>query len=288
VTRPAKPQLSLFALAPPPQGPEFRALRFPIWTENKARLIERYLYYFVLITKHGTYIDGFAGPQDPSHSDTWAAKLVLESEPRWLRHFYLFDLDPEKYRHLVHLRDSQPPRRPKEPRRSVEVVHGDFNVAIRTLLARRPFREKEATFCLLDQHTMQCDWATVRALAAYKPEPKIEIFYFFPVGWLGRAMAARKDLSALDRWWGDRGWRSIERKHYTEQTAIFAKRFRSELGYINVHNWPIYKSSHDRRVMYEMIHATDHKDAPFQMYRAYHRAVTPRETPEQTKLELGL
>ena len=34
-----------------------------IWTENKAKLIERYLYYFVLITKHGTYIDGFAGPQ---------------------------------------------------------------------------------------------------------------------------------------------------------------------------------------------------------------------------------
>ena len=44
--------------------PFVRPLRHPIWTEYKARLIERYLYYFVMITKHGTYIDGFAGPQE--------------------------------------------------------------------------------------------------------------------------------------------------------------------------------------------------------------------------------
>ena len=35
-----------------------------IWTENKASLIARYLYYFVLVTKHGTYVDGFAGPHN--------------------------------------------------------------------------------------------------------------------------------------------------------------------------------------------------------------------------------
>lgn len=49
---------------------KLRPLRNPIWTENKARLIERYLYYFVLITKHGTYIDGFAGPQYADRPDT--------------------------------------------------------------------------------------------------------------------------------------------------------------------------------------------------------------------------
>src|SRR5262252_5416945 len=56
----------------------------PIWTENKAKLIERYLYYFVLVTKHGTYIDGFAGPQNPKNQGSWAAKLVLESKPQLL------------------------------------------------------------------------------------------------------------------------------------------------------------------------------------------------------------
>ena len=35
----------------------------PVWTDNKARFIMLYLRYFVYITHHGTYIDGFAGPQ---------------------------------------------------------------------------------------------------------------------------------------------------------------------------------------------------------------------------------
>jgi hypothetical protein len=50
-----------------------------LWTGNKAMLIERYLYYFVLVTKHGTYIDGFAGPQDTDRPESWAARLVLEA-----------------------------------------------------------------------------------------------------------------------------------------------------------------------------------------------------------------
>jgi len=88
-------ELSLFEI-PPSQPPEplARLGAIPLWTEHKARLIERYLYYFVLVTKHGTYIDGFAGPQEPDHPEMWSAKLVLESQPRWFRHFYLFDDDP--------------------------------------------------------------------------------------------------------------------------------------------------------------------------------------------------
>jgi hypothetical protein len=69
-------------LPPPADRPiRFRSPERPIWTENKAKLIERYLYYFVMITKHGAYIDGFAGPQYPEKQDAWAAKLVIESKP---------------------------------------------------------------------------------------------------------------------------------------------------------------------------------------------------------------
>lgn len=64
-------QLTLFDL-PETDGsivkPKFSTLHHPLWTKNKARLIERYLYYFVLITKHGAYIDGFAGPQQPDNT----------------------------------------------------------------------------------------------------------------------------------------------------------------------------------------------------------------------------
>ena len=57
-------QLKLFDLpnAPSPQK-VFSGIDRPLWTEHKAQLISRYLYYFVLITRHGVYIDGFAGPQ---------------------------------------------------------------------------------------------------------------------------------------------------------------------------------------------------------------------------------
>ena len=41
---------------------------------------------------NGTYIDGFAGPQDPERPETWAAKLVLEMEPKWFRDFWLCEL----------------------------------------------------------------------------------------------------------------------------------------------------------------------------------------------------
>jgi len=43
--------------------------RNPIWTECKAKLIERYLFYFVQITFHGTYIDAFSGPQEPDRPE---------------------------------------------------------------------------------------------------------------------------------------------------------------------------------------------------------------------------
>ena len=79
-----KNQENLFEL--PPQSLKEAEIKFkernPIWTESKAKLIERYLFYFVQITYHGTYIDAFAGPQEPEKHEMWSAKLVIESKPR--------------------------------------------------------------------------------------------------------------------------------------------------------------------------------------------------------------
>src|SRR5918999_436676 len=72
-------QQKLFEIPEAPRfGMPMRRLKYPVWTENKAKLIERYLYYFVLVTKHGTYIDGFAGPQEVDRPDMWSAKLVQQ------------------------------------------------------------------------------------------------------------------------------------------------------------------------------------------------------------------
>jgi three-Cys-motif partner protein len=107
----------------------FGGLRRPIWTENKARMIEIYLRLFVYITKHGAYIDGFSGPQKIAHPDAWTAKLVLNSEPKRLRQIFLCELKEKKLkplRSLVRkvLRDDAK----SKIKRKIKVFEGDFQL----------------------------------------------------------------------------------------------------------------------------------------------------------------
>jgi three-Cys-motif partner protein len=287
-------QSALFPL-PIPKDPEPRIaqLRTAIWTENKARLIQRYLRYFVFITKHGTYIDGFAGPQEPEKLESWAAKLVLESTPRWLRHFHLVELDPVKVETLRELRRTQPPRDKAkgEPRRDVHIYAGDFNEVISDVLDQAQISPGEAAFCLLDQRTFECKWTTLKRIAGHKKNPstKIELFYFMPAAWLDRALAATtKNTAIISDWWGRKDWRELISMDETLRLSIVVDRFRSELGYWSVKPWPIRARANGGRTMYYMIHATDHREAPLLMARAYRSAITPLETAEQIALELGI
>jgi three-Cys-motif partner protein len=266
--------------------PKLRRLQHPVWTENKAKLIERYLYYFVLITHHGTYIDGFAGPQQPELPETWAAKLVLESEPKWFRHFYLFDNEAGQAAALERLRDCQPvlDSKGKKLNRDVSVCCADFNDAVHELLGRATIGQKEAAFCLIDQRTFQCHWSTLHAISQYKRESehKIEIFYFFAYNWIKRALSAlTRNRQQLAAWWGRDDWSKLAEMRTQSILEAMLSRFRDELRYETATPWPIYERESGGRIMYYMIHATDHPEAPHLMARAYEKAVQPKETPEQ-------
>ena len=278
-------QPTLFELPPPvPVEPEIPRIRHPVWTENKARLIAEYLYLFVLITKHGAYIDGFAGPQYPDLPNSWAAKLVLDSEPRRLRHFYLYDSDSKKVDALRALKAAQPDIKG----RKIQVNGpGDFNVLIKELLASGSIREKEATFCLLDQHTFECHWNTLKTLAEYKTTGhKIELFYFFAVRWLDRALSAVGDEKlTVEPWWGRPDYTQLKGMKSEKRVHLLCERFRNELRYASVKPWPIYERSDGGPVMYYMVHATDHPEAPNLMSRAYRQAVSPQEPVEQLMME---
>ena len=169
----------------------FPPIHSRLWTSHKARLISEYLRYFVYITKHGVYIDGFAGPQYSDQTDSWASKLVLANEPKWLRRFYLCDDDPKQYAFLESLRRSQPAVR----NRLVVVEQADFNSYVGTLLKTSDIRETTAAFCLLDQRTFECNWATVRKIAKYKSATKIEIFTLFRLAGLRGQSADSKILN---------------------------------------------------------------------------------------------
>ena len=276
-------QLALFDLPPaPPHQKVFRSIDQPLWTKHKAKLISRYLYYFVLITRHGVYIDGFAGPQQPDQPDSWAAKLVLESEPRWMREFALCDNETGQVTALEKLRDDQP----ETAGRSVRVFHGDFNAEVATILDTAKIGEKTATFCLLDQRTFECDWETVRKVAHRKKEKKIEIFYFVPTGWLARSISAlREPETKMPRWWGEDGWQDLRGMSNADVVETFRQRFIDEFGYKHAHGWPIYDRQGSQRIMYHMVHASDHDEAPNLMSRAYKTATRRAEPREQFTFE---
>lgn len=262
----------------------FKPIRTPVWTENKAKLIAKYLFYFVLITKHGIYIDGFAAPQEPDREGSWAAKLVLESEPKFLKEFWLCDLESQRTKWLDQLRSAQPTK----PKRRIEVLTGDFNALVSTVLSAGTITEKKATFCLLDQRTFECSWSTVRSLAEHKSANKIEIFYFLGTGWLDRALAALKvNKHQADSWWGRPDWQSLQGMDGNRRAQIFCDRFRDELGYTYAHAWPIFDRGSHGTIMYHMIHATDHPEAPKIMARAYRNATKAPEPIEQLELELA-
>ena len=261
----------------PPAEPPVGRIRERIWTENKAKLIERYLYYFVLITKHGTYIDGFAGPQYTEKEDSWAAKLVLESQPRRLRHFHLYDMRG-RFRRLKALKDSQPPpdRERKEPKREIKVTKGDFNVLVADLLQ---LVQKEATFCLLDQRTFEC---LGLLHISRNTSHKIEFSTFYPI----RGSKALQNTQILKDL---RDWQEIRQTGSFERVELFTKRFKKELGYRSVKPWPIFeRQDGGGALMYHMIHATDHPAAPSLMSRAYRKAVLPKESQEQLEFEFSL
>ena len=50
----------------------------PLRTAEKASLIDEYIHRFLLVTRHGVYLDLFAGPQRVDDTESWSVRRVLE------------------------------------------------------------------------------------------------------------------------------------------------------------------------------------------------------------------
>lgn len=263
-------QLKFFEIAPGRAPLRFKPLREKVWTESKAEIIRNYLSTFQLVTKHGVYLDGFAGMFD--RPENWAANLVLGLEPCWLGPFHLFDVNNEKTKDLKALAEQHADK-------DVRVVEGDFNREVGPLLASGAIGPRRATFALLDQYTFECHWSTVAALASHpKDRYKIEQFYFLANGWFDRAIAGLgNDRGSL--WWGRSDWKELRDLSGPQRAQLMAERFVDELGYEHAVPWPIYDRKDGGRIAYYMIHATDHPAAVRLMTAAYEKRIPP---PEET------
>jgi len=166
------------------------------------------------------------------------------------------------------------------------VIPGDFNESVDGILSSGEIAQSEAAFCLLDQRTFECGWATLAKLAAYKQPPnnKIELLYFLGVGWLHRAFSGLKRKETARKWWGRDDYNSLHRMSCWQIAELMRTRFIQELGYKFAAAFPIFEHDGSNRIMYYMIHASDHADAPALMVRAHAKAV--RGLPKETQLVL--
>jgi three-Cys-motif partner protein len=254
----------------------------PVWTEHKANFIQRYIKLFIQITKHGTYIDGFAGPQRFELEHAWSARLVLQIHPPFLRHFFLCEANARSFRALK--KCVQGIAKPKG--RTIELYEGDFNEKVDDILRSGYITDREATFCLLDQRMFECHWNSLKKLAGKKKSMKIELFYFFGFGWVKRALAGvTRNRQVVEQWWGRPDYSELKDKTREEISQLLVQRLREELGYKFVTPYQIFKREQNNIVMYEMLHATDHSDAPELMNRAYRQAVrSSQKLAEQLSL----
>ena len=239
----------------------------PLWTIDKSRLIDEYIHHFLLVTKHGVYLDLFAGPQHPTDTENWSVRRVLERRTEGnpsIRHYAVCDIERKQVERLRDVGKNHP---------SFRVYEGDANERVHEMLNEAPITPKTACFCLIDQRTFECHWATVEAVARFKREGyKIELFYFLAQKWLDRAWASTRDEEKLAAWWGNGDHERFRALPSVERALALCNRFRDELGYTYSDPFSIHEKGEGSRTMYYMIHASDHPAACSLMARAYQLA----------------
>ena len=197
----------------------------PLWTAEKASLIDEYIHRFLLVTKHGVYLDLFAGPQRADDLESWSVRRVLERRTEGgpsIRHYAVCDEDPAQVERLRELGGG---------RSSFRVYAGDVNEQIHAMLKEAPIGPKTACFCLIDQRTFECHWATVEAVARHKREGfKIELFYFLAQGWMDRAQSTSRP-EKLRAWWGNSDYRQFLERRSHDRANTLCRRFHDELRY---------------------------------------------------------
>lgn len=270
-TLPALFPLEDFDSAKPPSP---ASIEGKIWTRNKAQLIARYLYSFLSVTKNGIYIDAFAGPQTvEDREESWAARRLLEKKSIFLNRAYLFEQDQSKIGFLDELRAKYCQGWTRLWKRQVMVFLGDCNQEIPECLKKHPIKPNKAAFALLDQRTHECTWELVKTLAAHKTSgTKIELFYFLAQGWMNRSIKSsttQEKIQEIDAWWGCNNWQAFVEMNSFQRAKFMEERFKNELGYEHARAFPMYDKGHEGKIMFWLIHASDHPRAIPLMISAY-------------------
>ena len=220
--------------------------------------------------------DAFSGPQEEDNNGlSWTAQKVLSLDSFFLKKVFLFEQDTRKVKELETLKTDFENREKQRGNPLIQIFQGDSNEMVRKIFQQEEntLGVKQAVLALLNQRTSECSWELVEYLSTLKPTneggTKVEIFYFLAQGWIDRALKSRKlddKIQETAAWYRGDDWNKFLDLSIEERPIHFCGKFH-ELGYKYARSYGMRAG--DGRIMFWLIHATDHMRAPKIMERAY-------------------
>lgn len=187
------------------------------WAIRKHRLLRDYLVEYTKIMRAQRwclgfeYIDAFAGTGRPRLRDqeqyiSGSPRVALDLPHPFTRYTFI-EMSRWRVERLEQLRA-------EFPERPIEIVQGDCNEAITSLVTSQVRREYQRRgFVFLDPFGANLAYDTIERIAA---TGALEIFLHFPTMALNRAALRRRgdamtpdEVAKMDRVWGSHGWHGL-------------------------------------------------------------------------------
>ena len=251
---------------------EIRAMHS--WTLDKLQVLVLYLKLYRRVAGNGTYLDAFAGEGHLTvKGQLRDGSALIAARAGAFRHLYLIELRQQRNARLRRHLDAE--LSAKAAGRCTVLPPGDANVQVPQLLASGTIDRARPVFALLDPDSTQLDWATVEALAGYKPlddatgQCKVELWILFNTHqaiqriWPTDRSRPNRFASTLDRILGGRdAWHALfdENRSAKHLMIRYAQLLQDKLGYLYVNQQAITDHATGRD-QYHMIHASDHPAA---------------------------
>jgi three-Cys-motif partner protein len=194
------------------------------WSEIKLDILRDYAAPYSTILKsngfHHGYIDAFSGPglhiRKSGREEVLGSPLVALAVKPPFDEYHFIDLDGEKVDFL---------RAQVGDRPDVKFYKADSNqVMLESVLPQFSYAKRTRALCVLDPYALTLDW---RVVCAAGSSGAVEVFINFPVMHMNRnckhediSKILAGELVAMDRFWGDRSWRSAMFRP-SAQTTLF-------------------------------------------------------------------
>ncbi|MEX2551802.1 MAG: three-Cys-motif partner protein TcmP [Actinomycetota bacterium] len=248
-----------------------------VWTTGKLEVLERYLDGFTTTAKNKSseilYFDLFGGRAENIERLTnkvlrGSPSIALSIHDKAFTRLRFFELDP---RHAAELRITL---EQDHPGRDFEVIAGDCNQEIGTVLRRLQTVNWAPAFAFIDPNGPDVAWTTLEALARFKrpDRRKVELWILLADAMFMRSLpkdgsVSFADAAKLTAMYGSGDWRLIYNARVDEDidpaeareeyVNLMRWRLQETLGYRWTH--PLEFRTESGRPIYHMIFATDHE-----------------------------